>query len=51
VIGGAWDRFVLAWPFSRVTVRLGAPIDPARDDAREALEGAIACANAEAAAA
>ena len=47
---GAWDRFALAWPFSKVTVRLGAPIDPTRADAREALEGAIARANVEAAA-
>jgi lysophospholipid acyltransferase (LPLAT)-like uncharacterized protein len=24
----AWDRFGIAWPFSRAVVRLGAPIDP-----------------------
>ncbi len=49
VLKRAWDRFALAWPFSRVTVRLGAPIDPG-EDVRGALEEAIARANAEAAA-
>jgi lysophospholipid acyltransferase (LPLAT)-like uncharacterized protein len=46
VLSRAWDRFVLAWPFSRVSVVLGAPIDPAVHGAREALEEAIARANA-----
>jgi lysophospholipid acyltransferase (LPLAT)-like uncharacterized protein len=54
VLRRAWDRFALAWPFSRVTVRLGAPIDPAWADdpeaARGLLEEAIARANVEAAA-
>jgi hypothetical protein len=50
VLSRAWDRFGVAWPFSRVTVRLGAPIEPDRKDARLALEGAIARANLEAAA-
>jgi len=50
VLRGAWDQFGLAWPFSRVTVRLGAPIEPSREDARAVLEGAIVRANAEAAA-
>ena len=48
----AWDRFAIAWPFSRVTVRLGAPIDPSAgsdaEAARATLEAAIARANAEA---
>ena len=26
VFGRAWDRFVLAWPFSRVAIVLGAPV-------------------------
>lgn len=43
----AWDRFVLAWPFSRVTVVLGAPIDAGAGP--EALQNAIAEANAAAA--
>lgn len=44
----AWDRFVLPFPFSRVTVRLGAPIDPAQvSDARFAIERAIEKANAQ----
>ena len=50
VLRRAWDRFALAWPFSRVTVSLGAPIDPHAPDARALLEGAIARANVEAAA-
>lgn len=38
----AWDRFALAWPFTRVAVVLGAPV--ASDDP-EALAGAIRVAN------
>ncbi len=45
VLRRAWDRFAVAWPFSRVTVRLGAPIEPDADGARERLEVAIAFAN------
>jgi lysophospholipid acyltransferase (LPLAT)-like uncharacterized protein len=45
VLRRAWDRFQIAWPFSRVTVRLGAPIDPSEDGARSALEAAIVSAN------
>lgn len=30
VFDRAWDRFALAWPFARVVVTLGAPLDPAR---------------------
>jgi len=48
VLGRAWDRFAVAWPFSRVTVRLGAPIDPRDEDALPRLQIAIARANAEA---
>ncbi len=50
VLRKAWDRFAVAWPFSRVTVRLGAPIDPHVPEARALLEAAISQANAEAAA-
>ena len=50
VLRRAWDRFALAWPFSRVTVRLGAAIDPDAPDACARLERAIAQANVEAAA-
>jgi lysophospholipid acyltransferase (LPLAT)-like uncharacterized protein len=39
----AWDRFVLAWPFSRVTVVLGAPLSPV--EAEAALAVAIRNAN------
>jgi hypothetical protein len=48
VLRGTWDRFRLAWPFTRVTVALGAPVDPEAPDARAALERAIAAANARA---
>jgi lysophospholipid acyltransferase (LPLAT)-like uncharacterized protein len=40
----AWDRFVLAWPFSRVVVVLGAPV-PA-DASAPVLQNAIVQANA-----
>jgi lysophospholipid acyltransferase (LPLAT)-like uncharacterized protein len=49
VLARAWDRFALAWPFAKVTVVLGAPLEPGADGAREALEQAIADANKEAA--
>jgi lysophospholipid acyltransferase (LPLAT)-like uncharacterized protein len=45
VLERAWDRFAIAWPFSRVTVRLGAPIEPDVADARARLEQAIAREN------
>jgi lysophospholipid acyltransferase (LPLAT)-like uncharacterized protein len=39
----AWDRFELAWPFSRVDVLLGAPVDPAECvDARGEVERSLA---------
>jgi len=47
----AWDRFALAWPFTRVDVVLGAPIDPGRRDARDAVERSLATLNGEPAAA
>jgi lysophospholipid acyltransferase (LPLAT)-like uncharacterized protein len=40
----AWDRFVLAWPFSRVVVVLGAPLQAGA--AAPALQNAIVQANA-----
>jgi len=43
----AWDRFVLAWPFGRVAVVLGAPL--AADTGADVLQNAIANANAVAA--
>lgn len=49
VLSRAWDRFALAWPFSRVVVVLGAPLDP--DAGAPALQNAIVQANATAAAA
>ncbi len=37
-----WDRFELAWPFSRVDVLLGAPVDPATvPDARAEVERSL----------
>ncbi len=43
----AWDQFVLAWPFSRVTVVLGAPMAPGGSSAD--LAAAIGAANRSAA--
>jgi lysophospholipid acyltransferase (LPLAT)-like uncharacterized protein len=48
VLERAWDRYAVAWPFSRVEVVLAAPIDPRSDGARERLEVAIAEANRDA---
>jgi lysophospholipid acyltransferase (LPLAT)-like uncharacterized protein len=47
----AWDRFALAWPFARVVVVLGAPIEApaAAAEATVALRNGIAEANAVAA--
>ena len=45
VLRRAWDRFAIAWPFTRVTVVLGAPLEPATADARDRLEAAIAAVN------
>lgn len=42
VLDRAWDRFVVAWPFTPVDVVLGAPIEPTADDARLELENALA---------
>lgn len=45
----AWDRFALAWPFSRVAVVLGAPLAPAEDAGDgELVRAAIVAANARA---
>jgi lysophospholipid acyltransferase (LPLAT)-like uncharacterized protein len=49
VLRRAWDRFAVAWPFSRVAVVLGAPIDAGTPGARSLVELAIARANADAA--
>jgi hypothetical protein len=48
VFDASWDHFALAWPFSRVAVKLGAPIDPTAPDALLRLEAAIDDANADA---
>jgi lysophospholipid acyltransferase (LPLAT)-like uncharacterized protein len=45
VLERAWDRYAIAWPFSRVRVVMGAPIDPSAPRAREELERAILDAN------
>ncbi len=45
VLRRAWDRFAIAWPFSRVTVVLGAPVEPDAEGARERLERGIEAAN------
>jgi lysophospholipid acyltransferase (LPLAT)-like uncharacterized protein len=48
VLGRAWDRFVIAWPFTSVEVVLDAPIDPAVPAARELVQGALDRLNTEA---
>ena len=48
VLRRAWDRFAIAWPFSRVDVVLGAPIEPDEDGALARLEDALHRANARA---
>ena len=47
VLHRAWDRFAIAWPFSRVDVTLGNPVDPATSlDPRHEVELALARLNA-----
>jgi lysophospholipid acyltransferase (LPLAT)-like uncharacterized protein len=47
VLRRTWDRFAVAWPFSRVEVVLGEPIDPvAHADAREVIERSLSALNA-----
>jgi lysophospholipid acyltransferase (LPLAT)-like uncharacterized protein len=45
VLSRAWDRFAIAWPFTRVDVVLGAPIEPTASDARAAVERSLAVLN------
>lgn len=45
VLRRAWDRFAVAWPFTRVDVVLGAPIEPALPDARERVEASLVALN------
>ena len=48
VLDRAWDRFAIAWPFTRVDVALGRPIDPGLvPDARAEVEKSLALLNAE----
>jgi lysophospholipid acyltransferase (LPLAT)-like uncharacterized protein len=51
VLGRAWDRFAIAWPFTRVDVVLGRPVDPHHVDARREVEVALDTLNASQAAA
>jgi lysophospholipid acyltransferase (LPLAT)-like uncharacterized protein len=54
VLRRTWDRFAIAWPFTRVDVALGAPIEPDGEgderDARADVQRALARLNAEIAA-
>jgi hypothetical protein len=45
VLERSWDRFAIAWPFTRVDVTLGAPIDPFGHDPRRDVEVALAQMN------
>jgi lysophospholipid acyltransferase (LPLAT)-like uncharacterized protein len=51
VLRKTWDRYRIAWPFSRVVVRLGPPLEPegSLEDVAHALGVAIEGANAAAA--
>ena len=42
VLRRTWDRFAIAWPFTRVVVALGGPIDPSAPDAVAQVQGALA---------
>jgi lysophospholipid acyltransferase (LPLAT)-like uncharacterized protein len=46
VLDRAWDRYAVAWPFSRVQIVMAAPIDPSSPHARDEFEAAIVRANA-----
>jgi lysophospholipid acyltransferase (LPLAT)-like uncharacterized protein len=47
VLRRAWDRFTIAWPFTRVDVTLGEPVDPAiASDPRAEIERALHRLNA-----
>jgi len=47
VLSRSWDCFALAWPFSRVDVILGAPVDPlVSSDARQEIERSLNDLNA-----
>ena len=47
VLQRSWDKFTIAWPFSRVDVVLGEPIDPDHlTGAREAVERSLIALNA-----
>lgn len=47
VLKRTWDRFTLAWPFTRVDVALGGPIDPNAIDASQRLRQALLRLNAD----
>jgi lysophospholipid acyltransferase (LPLAT)-like uncharacterized protein len=48
ILRGAWDRFAIAWPFTRVDVALGDPVDPRTVvDARGEVERSLARLNVE----
>jgi lysophospholipid acyltransferase (LPLAT)-like uncharacterized protein len=41
VLRRSWDRLAIAWPFTRVDVALGEPIDPSDADAVARVQGAL----------
>lgn len=45
VLERAWDRFQIPWPFARVQIVLGAPVDPCSDGATAELEASIEACN------
>lgn len=47
VLTRTWDRFALAWPFTRVDVAMGKPIEPNSTDALQRVQHALTRLNAE----
>jgi hypothetical protein len=48
VLERAWDRFQIPWPFARVQIVLGAPVDPGSPSAASELEASIEACNRDA---
>ena len=42
VLRRSWDRLAIAWPFTRVDVAIGSPIEPGASDAVAQVQGALA---------
>jgi lysophospholipid acyltransferase (LPLAT)-like uncharacterized protein len=47
VLARTWDRFAIAWPFTRVEITLGKPIEPNSSDALQRVQQALTKLNAD----